>query len=71
MLVLMQALPVRAVDGIARFLIAKGLPDPVAEVSLAAVSAGREIMQQYGADLLPSLLALLEVRCVKYNISTF
>lgn len=63
----LQALPVRSVESILCFLIAQALCDKNGEVSVAALSAGRELMQQYGEELLAPLLAQLEVRASAYS----
>ena len=51
----------RSVEATVNFLIAKCLSDPNGGVALASVSAGREIMQGYGSEMLPTLLVMLEV----------
>ena len=44
-----------------QFLISKGLADKKTDVSLAALAAGRDVMQQYGEEALGPVIKILEV----------
>ncbi len=46
------------------FLIAKGLSDSSSVVSVAALTAGRDMMRQYGAVAVADLLPILEVSSI-------